>query len=316
LKKQPISDIDYEIYLKDTLNKKNRLEYLKYFNVVDTQIMIPIIEGLSEKFAGDKVDMLRNLSLSSTSSQVKYALAYIDFDINEGYSEESTNTFKLTLEDWKDMVTRYRDQDKKKKLDPKNNVNEKDYDEFKKILEISVCHMCKEGFSEMNRPTLDRINNDRPHIKNNVKPCCSFCNSFKSDKDEMTMRLYIQLRKFAKKNHLPFTLCKGQEDLYKLLRKWITGGLSNIHNREDIRGKTEIKKLFYNKEIDDIDVIPSTEDKKIVSHVIGTDFNSLYPSSYSSIKHPSNPYTDNIMYMPGAFKASFKKQGGDLKNHI
>jgi hypothetical protein len=169
LKKQPISDEDCETYLEDALNKKNRLEYLKYYNVVDTQIMIPIMEGLLKRLANDKVDMLKNFSLSSTSSQVKYALAYTGFDINEDYSENSMNTFKLTLEDWTNMVARYRDQDRKKKRDTKNNVNEKDYDEFNRILETSVCHMCKEGFSEMNRPTLDRLNNNRPHIKNNVK---------------------------------------------------------------------------------------------------------------------------------------------------
>jgi hypothetical protein len=116
------------------------------------------------------------------------------------------------------------------------------------------------------------------------------------------MRLIIQLRKYARKYNLPFILCKGQEGLYKLLRRGITGGLSNVHNRENIRGKTEIKKLFYNEKIDDIDVIPSNEAPKIRSHVIGVDFNSLYPSSYSSIKHPSNPYTDNITYMPGPLK--------------
>jgi hypothetical protein len=75
----------------------------------------------------------------------------------------------------------------------------------------------------MNRPTLDRLNNKRPHTKNNFKPCCLYCNHFKSDKDEKYMRLIIQLKKYAKKFNLPFTLCKGQEGLYKLLRSNITG---------------------------------------------------------------------------------------------
>jgi hypothetical protein len=77
--------------------------------------------------------------------------------------------------------------------------------------------------------------------------------------------------------------------------------------------KTEIKKIIYNEEIDDIDVIPSSEIPTIMSHVIGVDFNNLYPLSYSSIKHPSNPYTDNIMYMPGLLKFQAKNKKEILK---
>jgi hypothetical protein len=97
--------------------------------------MFPIIKGLSKRFEEWKVDMLKNLSLSSTSSQVKYAPAYNDFYINVDYSIKSDNTFKLRPEYWSDMVARYRDQDRKKKRDTSNNVSENDYDEFKFILE-------------------------------------------------------------------------------------------------------------------------------------------------------------------------------------
>jgi hypothetical protein len=244
LSKQTITNKNYKTYLENASNIKNQLEYLKHYNILDTVIMIPIIKGLSKRFKDGKVDMLKNLSLSSTSSQVKYASAYHDyawsnFDINEDYSEEIANTFKLTPEYWADMVARYKDQDKKAKRPIKDNVNEKDYDEFKIILETSVCHMCKEGFSDLNKPTLDRLNNNKPHVKNNVKPCCLYCNCFKSNRDENHMKLIIQLTKYARKYNLPFTLCKGQEGLYRLLRKGITGGLSNVHNRENIRGKTE-----------------------------------------------------------------------------
>jgi hypothetical protein len=37
-------------------------------------------------FAKNKIDMLMNLSLSSAASQMKYAMCYEDFDINEDYS--------------------------------------------------------------------------------------------------------------------------------------------------------------------------------------------------------------------------------------
>jgi hypothetical protein len=46
----------------------------------------------------------------------------------------------------------------------------------------------------------------------------------------------------------------------------------------------------------------------IITHIIGIDFNSLYPSSYSSIPHPFNPYTDGIIYMPDPLKGVIKNE--------
>jgi hypothetical protein len=59
---------------------------------------------------------------------------------------------------------------------------------------------------------------------------------FKSDKDEKTIQLFIQLKKFALKNSLLVTLAKGDERLYYLFREGVTGGLSIVHHRENERG--------------------------------------------------------------------------------
>jgi hypothetical protein len=67
--------------------------------------------------------------------------------------------------------------------------------------------------------------------------------------------LHIQLRKFAVKNHLPMTLFKGQEGLYKFFRGGVVCGLSDEHHRENTRGKIVIQKLFYDKIID-VDLLP------------------------------------------------------------
>ena len=37
-----------------------------------------------------------------------------------------------------------------------------------------------------------------------------------------------------------------------------------------------------------------------MTHVFGIDFNSLYPSAFSSIPHPFNPFTGHVMWMPGS----------------
>jgi hypothetical protein len=66
--------------------------------------MIPMIDARI-MYNNYYVDMLRNLSLSSCASQIKYALAYKDFDINK---DDSVNNYyrkykpyELSKDDWK-----------------------------------------------------------------------------------------------------------------------------------------------------------------------------------------------------------------------
>jgi hypothetical protein len=79
--------------------------------------------------------------------------------------------------------------------------------------------------------------------------------------------------------------------------------LSYVHNRKNIKGVDTIKNLeFVDNKVNIIDT------NNIIAHIIGIDFNSLYPSSYSSLPHPFNSYTDGIMYMPGPLKRVIKNE--------
>jgi hypothetical protein len=46
----------------------------------------------------------------------------------------------------------------------------------------------------------------------------------------------------------------------------------------------------------------STNTENIVTHILGLDFNALYPSAYSSIHNEMIGYSRNKMLMPGNFK--------------
>jgi hypothetical protein len=56
------------------------------------------------------------------------------------------------------------------------------------------------------------------------------------------------------------------------------------------------------------DKVNTIDTNNIITHIIGIDFISLYPSSYSSKHHPFNPYTDGIMNMPGPLKKVIKNK--------
>jgi hypothetical protein len=76
----------------------SRLDYLEWYNTQDVLIMCPIIDFLINQFHKYDIDMLRNISLSSCADQVKFVMAYKDFDINGDYSIQQETTFELTEE--------------------------------------------------------------------------------------------------------------------------------------------------------------------------------------------------------------------------
>ncbi|KAA6387654.1 MAG: hypothetical protein EZS28_016818 [Streblomastix strix] len=86
-------------------------------------------------------------------------------------------------------------------------------------------------------------------------------------------------------------------DVYHLIRKWITGGLSNVMHRVNRSGIDFIKRIQYDKVNKKVTVL--TTDHRI-THVVGVDFNSLYPSVMSSEPHQFIKYTNVKMYMSGS----------------
>jgi hypothetical protein len=300
----------YNEYLEEMKLYKTNLDYLLHYNEYDVEIMVPIVDDLIKRFYQYDVDMLRNVSLSACASQVKYAFAYKEFDMNKDYNvKQKHKPFILSEEGWKKKVESYISQDKKAKRDFTNNVSVNDYKYYKQMFLTEKCYMCHCHFSHVDRnrrPTLDRIDNNIGHTKDNVLPCCIYCNTCKSNRDEKTARLHIQLRKYALLKGLPITLQEGDEELYYIIRSNITGGLSNVHNRINIKGVSTIKNLIVNDK-GEVEII---DRNYVITHIIGIDFNSLYPSSFSGLKHPFNKYTNNILYMPGYTKFSLKVSKG------
>ncbi|KAA6360027.1 MAG: hypothetical protein EZS28_044446, partial [Streblomastix strix] len=94
-------------------------------------------------------------------------------------------------------------------------------------------------------------------------------------------------------------------DVYHLVKEWITGGLSNVMHRVNRSGIDFIKRIQYDKDNKKVTVL--TTDHRI-THVVGVDFNSLYPSVMSSEQHKFIRYTNGKMYMCGSQK--------EVKGHI
>ncbi|KAA6391003.1 MAG: hypothetical protein EZS28_013468 [Streblomastix strix] len=121
--------------------------------------------------------------MAACANAIKYALAYIDFDLNANYPPCIDNSYKFVLYPsyWKYKVEGYRFQDQIKKRDYSNNVSVNDFEYFKQLLEnpnTGVCAICGDKFTVNNKPTLDRINNNLPHAKDNHEGFNPFVKEF------------------------------------------------------------------------------------------------------------------------------------------
>jgi hypothetical protein len=100
LKKEDISDDDYERYLKDweEIKVKTRWDYLEYYNRKDVEIMIKPITYLINVWAKYQINMLSYMTLASCSQAVKYMFLYKDLDMDvEYYADDFTDPdFNMT----------------------------------------------------------------------------------------------------------------------------------------------------------------------------------------------------------------------------
>ncbi|KAA6399148.1 MAG: hypothetical protein EZS28_005323 [Streblomastix strix] len=238
--------------------------------------------------------MSANISMAQCSNALKYTLVYNRFDINEDYNSNCTDkSIEITQYYWRSQVDSDIEQDNKKNRDSSNNVTIDDYDYFKELFKNQRCHICNARFTWKNRPTLDRIDNKLGHSKDNVLPCCLYCNVCKANRDKKQMKLIEQQYKYTLFKQLPMTLTSDEG--YQLLRKGITGGISNVIHRYNIAGETRINHFEFDQENK---CVYSIDSDYVMTHVVQLDFHSQYPSVMSGEPNMLNPYTNHIIYMP------------------
>ncbi|KAA6353485.1 MAG: hypothetical protein EZS28_050988, partial [Streblomastix strix] len=172
LKNKSISEAKYQEYLVEAAKFTTRWDQARSYNIQDTRIMIESIDNLIKMMFKYKIGMLVMFSMSQCANAIKYSSAYDDFKMNGDYNVEDTDkTINITIPYWTAKVESYIEQDQKKNRDSSKNVTIADYEYFKELFEKQRCYICNCKFTWKNRPTLDRINNELGHSKDNVLPC-------------------------------------------------------------------------------------------------------------------------------------------------
>ncbi|KAA6377597.1 MAG: hypothetical protein EZS28_026877 [Streblomastix strix] len=206
-----ITKDEYDQYLIDFKRFTNRLEYLKNYNINDTEIMVKPLMNLIDTFEQFNIDVLHYISIASCAYATKHYSTYFpskfnlendkqtyysDFDINADYSNPNPKAkpFELTAGYWKNKCYHYKQQDYKAGRETEKNVTADDYDYFKRLFETSACSICCAKFTYDHPPSLDRQDNELLHTKENCLPACVSCNIAHANRDPKIASLHIKMR--------------------------------------------------------------------------------------------------------------------------
>ncbi|KAA6370700.1 MAG: hypothetical protein EZS28_033773 [Streblomastix strix] len=103
--KFPYEFINYDTYVQK-LDKPEPFptetwDYLRYYNLEDTRLMIEPLDYLIDMFFNYKVDMLQFISISACANAIKYALTYFDFKLDQDYTpKDDYASFVLSQNYW------------------------------------------------------------------------------------------------------------------------------------------------------------------------------------------------------------------------
>ncbi|KAA6393583.1 MAG: hypothetical protein EZS28_010889 [Streblomastix strix] len=222
--------------------------------------------------------------MASCANGTKFKMCCDNLDLNSRYTTKDDpaliqfNPFELTQEHQNMIVASYNMQDTNAGRGIKDIVKESDFEYFREMIQGGQCWFCEVRFTIKNPSTLDRIDNSLGNSKNNVQLACSRCNDKRRIRDPNITKGLIQLKRYFFAKGLPMPLT--DEETYHKLRPNITGGLANAFHRYNVKDETHINKLKLEGQY-----IVSYDLDYVMTHVTGYDFNSLYPSVMSGIKH-------------------------------
>ncbi|KAA6399201.1 MAG: hypothetical protein EZS28_005271 [Streblomastix strix] len=295
LRNKQISEDNYKEYLVEDAKFKTCWDYLKHYNILDTLILIEPIDFLNNLMFRYKFDILANISIAQCANAIKYSMCYSDFDINGNYNYESTNkSIDITQYYWNSKVESNIEQDSKKGLISvitlrlMNTIILKKYSRIGDATYVTYDSYVRIYLHQIGQIIVLVIRNQM------FSPAVCTIILAKANRDENQMKLMIQLRKYALFKQLPMTLIS--DNIYKIVRRGITGELSTVILRCNIAGETRINHYEYDKENKCVYLIDSDN---VMTYVIQLDFDSQYPSVMSSETHPFIPYTCNKIQMCG-----------------
>tara|TARA_B100001093_G_scaffold506536_1_gene565621 strand:- start:1150 stop:1653 length:504 start_codon:yes stop_codon:yes gene_type:complete len=156
------------------------------------------IEGLD-----DTIEKKRQISKKWNNKEILNEKNHNSY-VNMLYLNEKFEGSNIILSELKNKINSYKNQDKKKKI-LKEVINIEELLEKLVISKLS-CYYCKmkcllmyDNIREMRQWTLDRLDNDIGHNKDNIVICCLKCNLKRRTMNDEDFK-FIKQMKIIKKN--------------------------------------------------------------------------------------------------------------------
>lgn len=156
------------------------------------------IEGLD-----DTIEKKRQISKKWNNKEILNEKNHNSY-VNMLYLNEKFKGSNIILSELKNKINSYKNQDKKKKI-LKEVINIEELLEKLVISKLS-CYYCKmkcllmyDNIREMRQWTLDRLDNDIGHNKDNIVICCLKCNLKRRTMNDEDFK-FIKQMKIIKKN--------------------------------------------------------------------------------------------------------------------
>ena len=156
------------------------------------------IEGLDET-----IERKRQVSKKWNNKELLNEKNHNNY-VNMLYLNENFEGSNIILSELKNKINGYKNQDKKKKI-LKEVINMEELLEKLVISKLS-CYYCRlkcllmyDNIREMRQWTLDRLDNDIGHNKDNIVICCLKCNLKRRRMDDEDFK-FIKQMKIIKKN--------------------------------------------------------------------------------------------------------------------
>ena len=247
-------------------------ELLEWYNNLDVVPMLKACLKQKEFFYTFGLDMYKDgFSLPGLSENIMYQFSINDFQeyLKKPIPELPTTIPKISRLVIKRRIYSYYDQDTIAKRSVDNLIT---IDEVKELFH-KFNYRCNYCWKEIKSNTwsLDRIDNELSHTKDNCILSCIECNKQRSYELYELFYRKKALKRFSKDTPMIELITEKNKDVFEKLKQNMCGGLSLVFHRYHEQNKTKICRSVYENNQWKIG-----EEGKTVKKIVGFDANALY----------------------------------------
>lgn len=271
-------------FLREKGDIINMKDYLKFYNECDVEPFVEAIDKYREYYKNFDIDMIKDcFTISSLANKMIFHFAKNTFrdylcdntSIPENIYNENNIDHDELYKVINHKIISYKNQDQK--ADRMKYVTENNYIYDNKVFSMLIAHNFRCTYCKcdiFNNWTLDRINNNQPHLHDNCVISCLNCNRERSDHyTYQSFKNKKLLDCYSEKHPQIYLISEADKQIFYKIKNNIPGGPSIVFHRFHAAYETMIKRCLYDIVTKSWSVIKYGN---TVTRILGYDANALY----------------------------------------